>query len=113
MSQEQRAALCILLASRSGARSLHDIHHRCGDHGRITAPTLVISSQYDGSVDLTHARQAADHLPHAELSVRPAERHLLWFSPHAITVEEKMRVFLPARSPLSWLEVRWTGGAMS
>ena len=41
MSQEQqRAALTFLLASRSGSGFLHDIRHRCGDLGRITAPTL-------------------------------------------------------------------------
>jgi pimeloyl-ACP methyl ester carboxylesterase len=99
MSQEQRrAALSFLLASRSGSGFLHDLHHHCGDLARITAPTLVIASQYDGSVDLTHARYAADHIPHAQLFVCSAESHLLWFSPHNIDVEEQMRVFLRARS---------------
>jgi pimeloyl-ACP methyl ester carboxylesterase len=98
MSQEQRAALSFLLASRSGAGFLHDIHHRCGDLGRITALTLVTASQYDGAVDLTHARYAAEHIPDAELFVRPAESHLLWFSACNNDVEEKMRVFLQAQS---------------
>ena len=99
MSQEQRqATLAFLLASRSGAGFLHDLRHRCGDLGRITAPTLIIASQYDGSVGLTHARYAADHIPDAELFVCPAESHLLWFSPFNGAVEEKMRAFLPTRS---------------
>jgi len=99
MSQaQQRAALAFLLTSRSGAGFLHDIHHRCGDLGRITAPTLIIASQYDGSVDLTHARYAADHIPDAELFVCPAESHLFWFSSFNTDVEEKMRSFLRARS---------------
>jgi pimeloyl-ACP methyl ester carboxylesterase len=99
MSQEQqRAALTFLLTSRSGSGFLHDIHHHCGDLRRITAPTLIIASQYDGSVDLTHARYAADHIPDSELFVCPAESHLLWFSPCNTDVEEKMRAFLLARS---------------
>jgi pimeloyl-ACP methyl ester carboxylesterase len=99
MSQEQQhAALAFLLASRSGSGFLHDIRHHCGDLGRITAPTLVIASQYDGAVDLTHARYAADHIPDAELFVCPAESHLLWFSSYNTDVEEKMRAFLQAHS---------------
>jgi pimeloyl-ACP methyl ester carboxylesterase len=99
MSQDQRqAALAFLLASRSGAGFLHDLRHRCGDLGRITAPTLIIASQYDGSVDLMHACYAADHIPDAELCVCPAESHLLWFSPFNAAVEEKMRAFLRAKS---------------
>ncbi len=100
MSQEQqRAALAFLLVSRSGSGFLHDIRHRCGDLGRITAPTLIIASQYDGSVDLTHARYAADHIPHADLFICPAESHLLWFSPCNTDVEEKMRAFLQSQAP--------------
>jgi pimeloyl-ACP methyl ester carboxylesterase len=99
MSQAQRrAALAFLLTSRSGAGFLHDLRHRCGDLGRIAAPTLIIASQYGGSVDLTHARYAADHIPDAELFVCPAENHLLWFSSFNTDVEEKMSSFLRARS---------------
>jgi pimeloyl-ACP methyl ester carboxylesterase len=101
MSQAQRIeALAFLLASRSGAGFLYDLRHRCGDLGRVAAPTLIIASQYDGSVDLTHARYAADHIPDAELFVCPAESHLLWFSSFNADVEEKMRSFLRARSSL-------------
>jgi pimeloyl-ACP methyl ester carboxylesterase len=93
-----QAALAFLLASRSGAGFLHDLRHRCGDLGRITAPALIIASQYDGSVDLTHARYAADRIPDAEVFVCPAESHLLWFSPFNAVVEEKMRAFLQEMS---------------
>jgi pimeloyl-ACP methyl ester carboxylesterase len=99
MSQaQQRAALAFLLVSRSGAGFLHDLHHHCGDLGRITAPSLIIASQYDGSVDLTHARYAADHIPDAELFICPAESHLLWFSSYNGDIEQKMRAFLRARA---------------
>jgi pimeloyl-ACP methyl ester carboxylesterase len=74
MSQDQQqAALALLLASRSGSGFLHDMHHRCGDLSRIAAPTLIIASQYDGSVDSSHATYAADHIAHAELFLSPAE----------------------------------------
>ena len=97
MSQEQQqAALAFLLASRSGSGFLHDLHHRCGDPGRIIAPTLIIESKYDGSIDASHASYAADHIPNAELFVSPAESHLLWFSSYNAAIEEKMRAFLQA-----------------
>ena len=63
MSAEQRqAVLAFLLASRSGAGFLHDINHVCGDLSRISAPTLIIESRYDGSKDEAHALYAADHI---------------------------------------------------
>ena len=58
------------------------------------APTLVIVSKYDGSMDSSHANYAADHIPDAELFVSPAESHLLWFSSYNTAIQEKMRGFL-------------------
>jgi pimeloyl-ACP methyl ester carboxylesterase len=99
MSQaQQRDALTFLLASRSGSGFLYDIRHHCGDLGRITAPTLIIASQFDGAVDLMHARYAAEHIANAELLVCPAESHLLWFSACTTDVEAKMRAFLQAHA---------------
>jgi pimeloyl-ACP methyl ester carboxylesterase len=95
MSQsQQQAAMALLLASRSGSGFLHDLHHHCGDLRRITAPTLIIRSKYDGSMDASHASYAADQIPHAELFISPAESHLLWFSAYNAAIEEKPRAFL-------------------
>jgi pimeloyl-ACP methyl ester carboxylesterase len=93
---QQHAALAFLLASRSGAGFLHDIRHHCGDLGRITAPTLIIQSHYDGSIDASHADFALAHIPQAERFVSEAESHLLWFSAHDQEVQAKMRAFLHA-----------------
>jgi pimeloyl-ACP methyl ester carboxylesterase len=95
MSQEQRqAALDLLIASRSGSGFMNDLQHHCGDLRRITAPTLIIASRYDGAVDATHANYAADHIPNADLFISPAESHLLWFSAYNTAIESKMRAFL-------------------
>ncbi|MEW5986923.1 MAG: alpha/beta hydrolase [Chloroflexota bacterium] len=95
MSQEQRqASLDLLLASRSGSGFMNDLQHHCGDLRRITAPTLIIASKYDGSVDASHASYAADHIPNADLFISPAESHLLWFSSYNTAIESKMRAFL-------------------
>lgn len=91
---QQQAALALLLALRSGSGFLHDIHHHCGDLSRITAPTLIIRSTYDGSIDPSHAIFALDHIPQAELFVSPAESHLLWFSLYNDEIQAKMRAFL-------------------
>jgi pimeloyl-ACP methyl ester carboxylesterase len=98
--QQKQAALALLLASRSGSGFMHDLHHDCGDLRRIAAPTLIIRSKYDGSMDPSHATYAADNIPNAELFVSPAESHLLWFSPYNAAIEAKMREFLlPIQSP--------------
>jgi pimeloyl-ACP methyl ester carboxylesterase len=69
---QQQSALAFLLASRSGSGFLHDIHHHCGDLGRVTAPVLIITSKYDGLVDSSHATYAHTHLPRRNsLSLRP------------------------------------------
>lgn len=95
MSQnQQQSALAFLLASRSGSGFLHDMHHQCGDLSRITAPTLIIESKYDGSKDPSHATYAADHIANAELFLSPAESHLLWFSCYDEQIQAKMRAFL-------------------
>lgn len=95
MSVEQRrATLQFLVASRSGAGFLHDIRHVCGDLRRISAPTLIIESRYDGSKSPDHATFAADHIANAKLFVVPAESHLMWFSDYNAEIEEKMRTFL-------------------
>lgn len=95
MSQDQQqGALAFLLASRSGSGFLHDMHHHCGDLSRVTAPTLIIESKFDGSKDPSHATYAAEHIAHAELFLSPAESHLLWFSSYDDEIQAKMRVFL-------------------
>jgi len=91
---QQQAALALLLALRSGSGFLHDIGHHCGDLSRITAPTLIIHSQYDGAVGLSHATFAKERIPHAELFVSKAESHLLWFSAAYEETKVKMRAFL-------------------
>lgn len=95
MSQEQQdQVLALLLDMRSGAGFLKDLHHLCGDLARITAPTLIIRSEYDGAVNATHASYAADHILNAQLFVSPAESHLLWFSPYNAGIEKEMEAFL-------------------
>jgi pimeloyl-ACP methyl ester carboxylesterase len=91
---QQQAALVLLLASRSGSGFLHDIHHHCGDLGRITAPVLIITSKYDGLVDSSHATYAHNHIPQAQLFISEAESHLMWFSSHDDEIRAKMQKFL-------------------
>ena len=91
---QQQAALAFLQASRSGSGFLHDIHHDCGDLGRVTAPVLVITSKYDGLVDSSHAVYVQNHIPQAQPFVSEAESHLMWFSTHNCEIQARMQVFL-------------------
>jgi pimeloyl-ACP methyl ester carboxylesterase len=91
---QQQGALALLLASRSGSGFLHDIHHHCGDLGRITAPVLIITSRYDRLVDSSHATYAGNRIPQAQLFVSEAESHLMWFSSHDYEIRARMQEFL-------------------
>jgi pimeloyl-ACP methyl ester carboxylesterase len=95
-ASQRRDALAFLCASRSGSGFLHDLGHACGDLRRVSAPTLILESRYDGSKDASHATYAADHIPNAELFITPAESHLMWFSSHNEAIEQRLLEFLSA-----------------
>lgn len=100
MTAEQQAlALQMIAESRSGAGFLNDIKHRSGNLNRITAPTLIIHSRFDGSNDFSHAEYSARHIPHAELFAVPAESHLMWFGPGSADIEAKLTEFLHESVP--------------
>ncbi len=95
MSPDQKlAALAFLQASRSGSGFLHDIHHQCGDLGRVRAPILVITSKYDGLVYASHAVYVEQHIPQAQRFISEAESHLMWFSRHNHEIQARMQAFL-------------------
>ncbi|MBN1220991.1 MAG: alpha/beta hydrolase [Anaerolineae bacterium] len=95
MTAEQRAmALKFMTECRSGTGFWADLKHRSGDLGRITAPTLIIHSRFDGSVDFSHAEYAAQHIPQSQLFEVPAESHLMWFGPANAEIEAKLAEFL-------------------
>ena len=103
MTAEQRAlALKLICESRSGSGFLADIKHRSGDLSRITAPTLVIHSRFDGSVDFSHAEYSAQHIQDAELLTVPAESHFMWFGPANIDIEVKLAEFLRKLVPVNY-----------
>src|SRR5215469_6844461 len=91
---QQQTALAFLQASRSGSGFLHDIHHQCGDLGRVRVPVLVITSKYDGLVSASHAVYVEKHIPQAQLFISEAESHLMWFSTHDREIQARMQVFL-------------------
>jgi pimeloyl-ACP methyl ester carboxylesterase len=103
MTGEQQAlALKYMTECRSGRGFLADMKHRSCDLSRITAPTLIIHSRFDGSNDFLHAEYSARYIPYAKLFEVPAESHLMWFGPANIEIEAKLAEFLtePARERL-------------
>ncbi|MBN1993768.1 MAG: hypothetical protein JW953_13795, partial [Anaerolineae bacterium] len=93
-AEQQTLALKFITECRSGTGFWADLKHRSGDLGRITAPTLIIHSRFDGSVDFSHAEYTAQHIPHAQLFEVPAESHLMWFGPAHAQIEAKLTEFL-------------------
>ena len=95
MTAEQQAlALQFISESRSGSGFFADIKHRSGDLSRITPPTLIIHSRFDGSNDFSHAEYSAQYIQNAELFEVPAESHLMWFGPADTDIEAKLAEFL-------------------
>jgi len=100
MTAEQQAmTLQMITESRSGAGFLNDVKHRSGDLSRITAPTFIVHSRFDGGVDFTHAEYSARHIRQAQLFEVPAESHLMWFGPANIAIEARLAEFLRETVP--------------
>ncbi len=91
---EQQQIVAYLSQCRSQAGFLNDIKHDCGNLSRISAPTLIIHSPYDGGAPFDHAKYAAEHIAGAELYELPAAHHLIWLTPYASQVEAKLKSFL-------------------
>jgi pimeloyl-ACP methyl ester carboxylesterase len=92
--EEQQLALRFLTECRSRRGFLNDIKQRSGDLNRITAPTLIIHSHFDSSVDFTHAEYSARHISHAQLFDVAAESHFMWFGPANLQIEIRLAEFL-------------------
>lgn len=91
---EKQSILNFILVSRSGSGFLNDLNHKCGDLNRITAPTLVIDSKFDGSKSSLHAEYAVSKIQGSILMKSNAESHLIWFSKENREIEEKITEFL-------------------
>ena len=91
---EKQSILDFILVSRSGSGFLNDLNHKCGDLNRITAPTLVIDSKFDGSKSSFHAEYAVSKIQGSILMKSNAESHLIWFSKENREIEEKITEFL-------------------
>jgi pimeloyl-ACP methyl ester carboxylesterase len=96
---ERQLAHKFLTECRSGRGFLNDIKQRSGELGRISAPTLIIHTRFDGSVDFSHAEYSAQHIPHAQLFAVPAQSHFMWFGPAATEIEAKLTEFLQGPMP--------------
>jgi pimeloyl-ACP methyl ester carboxylesterase len=95
LTPQQRDVLVELLNQlRSGSGFLTDLKHEAGDLTRITAPTLVIHSKFDGSINLSHSEYVQQHVPHTQVVITEAESHLLWLSNHYVGLQQQMLDFL-------------------
>ena len=61
---------------------------------KIKAPTLVVHSKEDKSVEFENAEYSVQNIPAAELFVSPTWSHFPWFGPHAPEALNKVVSFL-------------------
>ncbi|TSI07871.1 alpha/beta fold hydrolase [Lysinibacillus sp. BW-2-10] len=65
------------------------------DHLRkISCPTLILHSQYDGSVSLEHPHYAHQHISSSTLYLLETWGHLIWLGHSSTMTDEKMMQFL-------------------
>ncbi len=62
----------------------------------IQAPTLIMHSQNDGSVPLSHPENAKALIPRSELCILDSWGHLLWIGKHAAEYDDALVSFLSA-----------------
>ncbi len=93
-SERRTAMIEVLKQSRSGRGFVNDLHYQVGSIEHISAPTLIIHSKYDASVDMSHPQYLAKHIPHARLFMSEAENHMFWFSDYYPKIETEMKRFL-------------------
>jgi pimeloyl-ACP methyl ester carboxylesterase len=86
----------VLKQSRSGRGFLNDLSYDVGSVERISAPTLIIHSTYDASVDASHPNYLLQCIPNSTLCMSEAESHMFWFSDHYPAIERAMRQFIAA-----------------
>jgi Predicted hydrolases or acyltransferases (alpha/beta hydrolase superfamily) len=60
----------------------------------ITAPTLIMHSQNDGSVPLSHPEYVKKLIPNAEMLLLDSWGHLIWIGKHASEYDEGLISFL-------------------
>jgi len=65
---------------------------------RINCPTLILHSEYDNAVDMSHAQNAKDNIRNARLIVfRNRWGHLLWIGKEYDAVLNEIETFLGDR----------------
>ncbi|MBI2847033.1 MAG: alpha/beta hydrolase [Chloroflexi bacterium] len=92
--QQRTSLINILKQLRSGHGFINDIHYTVGELKGIIAPTLIIHSKYDGSVDLSHPQFLADHISNNTLLISEAENHMFWYSDYYSEIKIEMMRFL-------------------
>lgn len=92
---ERRIAMIqVLKQLHSGHGFLNDIRYTVGNVKDISAPTLIIHSRYDGSVDLSHPQYLAEQIPQSTLFMSEAENHMFWYSDYYPEIKDEMKRFL-------------------
>ena len=95
LNYKHRHELTYLFAHMSSGRGfLNDLKTSDNDAADVAVPTLIIHSQHDKAVPLSHPRLLARQINGSKLYLSQAESHLLWFSSHYEEIKQVMDEFL-------------------
>ncbi len=88
----------LVTGNDSGCGFVHDMEHRSGDIRKISCPTLIIHSQNDGCLPISHAEYAHKMIRESQLYHAPTDSHFIYIGPGSREVLEKRLSFLSERS---------------
>ncbi|MEK5059205.1 alpha/beta hydrolase [Paenibacillus sp. FSL H7-0326] len=64
----------------------------------IQAPTLIMHSNHDSSVPISHPQTARELIPHSEMCILDSWGHLIWIGKHAAEYDDALISFLTRSS---------------
>lgn len=100
-NQEKKSLKSMLLKQGSGSGFLNDLSQVVDENGleRIVCPTLIVHSENDHAVDITHALHASKKIPHSKLmKTYNSWGHLIWLGPEADEILSKINSFFSGES---------------
>jgi pimeloyl-ACP methyl ester carboxylesterase len=92
--QQLQALIEVFGAMSSGNGFMADMKVREDNATDVKVPTLIVHSNYDKTVPLSHPHLLAQEIQQARLYLTEAESHLIWFSSHYLETKKVMDDFL-------------------
>lgn len=81
--EQYREFRALIREMRSGQGFLHDLAQApsAADEESIRQPTLIVATEHDGQLPISHAQRLQAAIPGSRLYLSPALSHFIWYGP--------------------------------